>query len=159
MVKSSIASRIFIAMLAVLLTSCSNTWSPLPSSEGEETSQPVQTSYQPMKEKVMARTIDTAGVEKPVAVTMSGGGEIGLQSMDASDKLKMSRSLDAATGKTTTWVNGRTNITFSITPIKKVVIKDNPFCRQYQATAEKGSTRKEMNGTACVMSDGSWHTI
>jgi surface antigen len=108
---------------------------------------------------VMARTVDRTGEEKPVAVTMSGGGEIGLQSMDASDKLKMSKALDAATGKSTSWVNSRTNVKFTVTPIKKVVIQDNPFCRHYQVIAEKGNSRKESSGTACVMTDGSWHTI
>jgi surface antigen len=107
----------------------------------------------------MARTVDAAGEQKPVAVTMSGGGEIGLHSMDATDKQKMSRALDAATGKSTSWVNGRSGIKYTITPIKKVIIQNNPFCRQYQADAEKGDSKKAMNGTACVMTDGSWHTI
>ena len=149
--------RISIAVLALFISACSNTsLSPYPSSYQQTE---VINTTTPLKENVMARTVNEEGVEKPVVVTMAGGGEIGMQSMDGTDKQKMSRAMDSATGKPTTWVNARTNISFTVTPIKKVVIENNPFCRQYHALAEKGERRKEATGTACVMSDGSWHTI
>jgi surface antigen len=111
------------------------------------------------KQGVIAKSVDNTGQETNVNLTMSGGGEIGLASMDASDKLKMSRALDGATGKATHWVNSASGVNFTVTPIKKVVIENNPFCRQYLVEVARGSNQKELTGTACVTTDGSWHTI
>lgn len=86
------------------------------------------------------------------------GGSIE-KSMDQDDKVKLSRALDKAPGKTTSWENGLTGITYSVTPTKKIVINDNPFCREYHTTATKGGQTKEITGTACVAADGNWHTI
>jgi surface antigen len=86
------------------------------------------------------------------------GGSIE-KSMDQDDKTKLSRALDKAPGKTTTWENGLTGITYTVTPTKKIVIRDKPFCREYHTTATKGGNMKEITGTACVASDGNWHTI
>lgn len=111
------------------------------------------------KQGVIATSVDHAGQETSVNLTMTGGGEIGLASMDANDKLKMSRALDAATGKATHWTNNGSGVSFTVTPIKKVVIENNPFCRQYLVEVSRGSNQKELTGTACVTTDGSWHTI
>lgn len=86
------------------------------------------------------------------------GGSIE-KTMDADDKVKMSRALDKAPGKTSEWENGRTGITYAVTPIKKVVMQDNPICREYRTIASKGGQNREMTGVACVAADGNWHTV
>ena len=106
-----------------------------------------------------ATSVDKQGHESNVNITMTGGGAIGVRSMDADDKKKLSRALDAGTGKSTHWENGVTGVSYTVTPIKKVVVQGNPFCRQYSIQASRGSNSKTMNGTACVTTDGSWHSI
>lgn len=108
---------------------------------------------------MMARTIDQSGKATPVAVTMTGGEEIGLKSMNATDRNKMSRALDSATGKSTHWKNEATGMEFTVTPVKKIVINDNPFCREYTVLVVRGDRQKQVHGRACVTTDGSWHTI
>lgn len=108
---------------------------------------------------LVGTSVDRQGNERNVNITMTGGGEIGLKSMDADDKLKMSRALDAGTGKATHWENGATGVSYTVTPIRKVVVQGNPFCREYAVEAKRGSVVKNGGGTACVTTDGSWHTI
>lgn len=108
---------------------------------------------------VVATSVDQTGRETNVNLTMAGGGDIGLKSMDANDKSKMSHALDNATGKSTHWENGVSGINFTVTPTKKVVIENNPFCRHYLVVVAKGNYQKQFNGTACVTTDGGWHTI
>ena len=79
--------------------------------------------------------------------------------MDSDDKTKMSRALDKAPGKTTSWTNNRLGMHYAVTPIRKVVLKDNPYCRTYQMTATRGSHTKEVSGTACISEDGNWHPM
>jgi surface antigen len=86
------------------------------------------------------------------------GGSIE-KSMEKDDKIKMSRALDKSPGKTTSWTNNRNSMHYAVTPIRKIVLKDNPFCRTYQMTATRGSYTKEVSGTACVSDDGNWHPI
>ncbi len=81
------------------------------------------------------------------------------KSMDSDDKIKMSRALDKSPGKTTSWTNNRMGMHYAVTPIRKVVLKDNPFCRTYQMTATRGSHTKEVSGTACISEDGNWHPM
>lgn len=108
---------------------------------------------------LVGTSVDRQGNQSNVNITMTGGGDIGLKSMDADDKLKMSRALDSGTGKATHWENGATGITYMVTPIRKVVVQGNPFCREYSVQATRGSVTKNNSGTACVTTDGSWHTI
>lgn len=86
------------------------------------------------------------------------GGSIE-KSMDQDDKIKMSRALDKAPGKTTSWTNNRTGIHYEVTPIRKIVIKNNPYCRVYQTISTRGSFSKEVSGTACISEDGNWHPM
>lgn len=142
-----------LVILAAGLASCSNYMSDMSGEPFNEA--PVSLANQ----GVVARSVDQAGNETNVNVTMTGGGEIGARSMSADDKVKMSRALDAGTGKPTHWQNGATGISYTVTPIKKVVIQGNPFCREYSVVAERGANKKESRGTACVTTDGSWHTV
>jgi surface antigen len=145
-----------LIVLAAGLTGCSQN---MPSISGILPSSTPTQAVSPDKQGVIGKSVDQAGKETNVNVTMAGGGEISLKSMDAEDKTKMSRALDAGTGKSTRWVNGVSGISYTVTPIKKVVIQGNPFCRDYTVVAEKGNYTKESHGTACVTTDGSWHTV
>lgn len=108
---------------------------------------------------LVGTSVDRQGNQSNVNITMTGGGDIGLKSMDANDKLKMMRALDAGTGKPTHWENGATGVSYTVTPIRKVVVQGNPFCREYSVQASRGNATKTNGGTACVTTDGSWHTI
>lgn len=81
------------------------------------------------------------------------------KTMDANDKVKMSKALDKAPGKTTEWTNDLIGITYSVTPIKKVVLNNNPFCREYEIVIAKKGNMNTVRGTACIAEDGNWHTI
>lgn len=142
-----------LVILIAGLTSCSNYMSDMSGEPSDLTSPSLA------RQGVVAKSVDQAGNETNVNVTMTGGGEIGAKSMTADDKVKMSRALDAGTGKATHWQNGATGISYTVTPIKKVVIQGNPFCRSYSVVAERGGRTKESSGTACVTTDGSWHTV
>jgi surface antigen len=93
-----------------------------------------------------------------VAVGVQTGGTIGT-SMDALDKVKFSHALDKSPGKSTSWTNDSNGINYTVTPIKKVSINGNPFCRQYEVVAVKGESHRTVNGTACVAADGAWSEL
>ena len=95
-----------------------------------------------------------AGTAPGVAI----GGSIG-QSMDAFDRVKLSRALDKSPGKPTSWVNQGTGVDYTVTPLRKVTVNGNPFCRQYQTVATKGESKQQMTGTACVAADGAWSEV
>jgi surface antigen len=86
------------------------------------------------------------------------GGSIE-KSMDSNDKIKMSRALDKSPGKTTSWTNNHSGVRYDVTPIRKIVLKDNPICRTYNMVATRGAHNKEVSGTACVSNDGAWHPM
>jgi surface antigen len=146
-----------IALLAAVasLTACSN----MPGMYGIPGFGSSSKAQGTEKQGLPATSVDQTGKQTNVNITMTGGGEIGLKSMDAEDKSKMSHALDSGTGKATQWANGATGINYTVTPVKKVEIKGNPFCRTYVVVVMKGDYKKEVNGTACVTTDGSWHTI
>jgi surface antigen len=78
-------------------------------------------------------------------------------SMDSFDRTKLYRALDGGIGKATSWVNANTGITYTVVPTEKLSIGGNPFCRKYTVSSEKGASKNEINGTACVSTDGAWH--
>lgn len=150
----NVLMKISLVVMASVLAACS-------SMQGVSTAPTTSaaTEQEQMRNEVVGKTVDQAGKETSVNITMQGGGDIGLKSMNAADKTKMSRALDAATGKATHWQNGATGIEYTVTPVRKVVIEGNPFCREYQVLVEKDQYKKEFHGTACVTKDGAWHTI
>src|SRR5579885_991768 len=141
--------KMVVVIAAVSLTACSNMpgMSSIPGFGSATNAQGAE------KQGLPDASVDQAGKETNVNITMTGGGEIGLKSMDEQDKSKMSHALDSGTGKSTHWANGATGINYTVTPVKKVVIQGNPFCRQYNVVVEKGNYKKEINGTACVTTD------
>lgn len=147
--------RMAIIAAAAGLTACSNmpSMSSMPGFGSSTNAQGTE------KQGMPATSVDQGGKETNTNITMTGGGEIGLKSMDEQDKAKMSHALDNGTGKSTHWANGASGISYTVTPVKKVVIQGNPFCRTYLVVVEKGTYKKEINGTACVTTDGGWHTI
>jgi surface antigen len=148
----TIYSKLALIILAAGLAGCTNPFAGL---TGGQNSQMAGGSQQGL----VGTSVDRQGNPRDVNITMTGGGEIGVRSMDADDKIKMSRALDAGTGKSTHWENGATGIGYTVTPIRKVVVRGNPFCREYSVQAVKGSNVRNVGGTACVTTDGSWHTI
>lgn len=77
--------------------------------------------------------------------------------MDENDKKEMSSGLDKALGKSTEWSNPRTGIKYTVTPVAKLKVGDNPFCRRYQLNAIVKGQPKSVTGTACVsLVDSTW---
>jgi surface antigen len=141
-----------VAILAFTLAGCSDY---MPNFSGQSSQQANNIATKP----IVGSSVDQAGNQTNVNITMTGGGEISLKSMTSEDKNKMSRAMDAATGKSTQWTNSATGVSYTVTPIKKVVIEGNPFCRRYSVLVEQGNYKRDFGGTACVTTDGSWHTI
>lgn len=103
-------------------------------------------------------TLPTTPLSAPPANNEAMGGALE-KSMEKDDKIKMSRALDKSPGKTTSWTNNRTQIHYEVTPVKKIVLKDNPYCRTYTMLSIRGAYSKEISGTACVSDDGNWHPL
>ncbi|MDR3491798.1 MAG: hypothetical protein P4M12_07145 [Gammaproteobacteria bacterium] len=89
---------------------------------------------------------------------VSAGGSL-RKSMDNEDITKMSRAMDKSPGKSTHWTNGISGITYTVTPIRAVVVNGNHFCRKYTLTATKGTYTKDTSGTACVGNDTNWKDV
>lgn len=153
--------KLAILFLAVGLTACTDYMSSFPHIPGFGSGSTNNNAQLPVaKNGMVGTTVDqSTGQAVPVAVNMSGGEAIGLKSMDELDKSKMSHALDGAPGKATTWQNASSGITYTVTPTRKVVISGNPFCREYQVKIARGSNSRDVTATACVTTDGSWHTI
>lgn len=109
----------------------------------------------PKNESMNAQTTDTSLASASTAI----GGNIE-RSMDANDKEKLSRALDKSLGKSTEWINGSTNIAYTVTPTRKLAYNGNPYCRQYTLVSVANDIKNEINGTACVSStDSTWRVI
>lgn len=117
-----------------------------------------QMNNQPKKiAAVSTSTVETASNE-----SMSGSGAIGgnvAMSMDGTDKSKMSHALDNALGKSTTWTNSISDITYTVTPTEKVTINNNSFCRRYTIKAMKNGNEQNSTRTACVGADANWQEV
>ncbi len=102
---------------------------------------------------------EKTGDEQNFAVNMTGGGSIAAPSMNDSDKSQMAHALDAPLGKSVQWTNGGTGYSYTVTPVRKVVINQNPFCREYGLVIVKDGNREAVRATACVTTDGNWHRV
>jgi surface antigen len=99
-------------------------------------------------------------VPKAPAHTIEQNPEIGVKSMDADDKDKMSHALDQGLGKSTEWSNARTGIKYTVTPVKKVSFETNSICREYTVVITKGEAKRDLSGTACVsVTDSKWYIV
>lgn len=99
----------------------------------------------------------TATLTEPTSdAPIGGSADYG---MDELDRKKLSRALDGGIGKATSWQNANTGTKYTVVPVEKLTIQGNPFCRKYTVTTEKGGYKKEVNGTACVATDGAWHPV
>lgn len=91
----------------------------------------------------------TSSSEKEVGGSLRG-------SMDEIDRSKLYHGLDGALGKSTTWENPSTGISYTVTPVEKVAVGDNQICRKYTIHATRGGKEENFDGTACVGTDGNW---
>lgn len=150
-------STLGLVLIISGLTACSS----LPSLHGGSSSTQVTETPIDNQETTLASSKSGIATNQPTntfsaQTNASVGGSL-TRSMDADDKIKMSRSLDKALGKKTEWKNEVTGITYAVVPVKKVTIGDNHFCRVYTMTATRGDTTQELNETACIGQDGEWH--
>lgn len=148
---------IYVSFLTFTLSSCST--------QVSEFFQPSANQPNPHAEAAKRGVVVTEAAPQTKMALMSGApventGSIGgniHSTMDSTDKTKMSRGLDNGLGKSTNWVNARTNMQYSVTPTATATIKGNPFCRKYSLTATKGDNTRNYSGVACLESDGEWH--
>lgn len=137
----SIALKTIVLLTAFSLSACSTNF----------------LSSQSSSQKKYADSQVGGNAENPVATGEAPGSS--LAKMDEADRSKMFHALDSAPGKATNWTNPATGIAYTVTPVKKVTINGNPYCREYQTIAVKEDKQKEINGTACVGQDGQWHSV
>ena len=152
MTKASI--KLILLILSMSLTACSSIQSL--------TSYTSQPTVKEAPSQGSGTFVTDTGSTVPVATVSESnqplGGE-GAKSMDQIDKSKLSHALDSPLGKATHWQNANTGINYTVVPTQKVTINGNSLCRKYQVTLEKGDKSRQVNGTACISTDGNWHSI
>jgi surface antigen len=139
--KTQLVRNLLLLSLNAALVGCVYNWS------GSNETTAVNADGQPMT--VTSKSI---GSGQPL------GGYIE-QYMDANDKIKLSRGMDGAPGKATSWSNPVNGAEFSVTPIEKVAIDGARYCRSYRVTMTRQGAQDQVNGTACIRDDGTWHTV
>ncbi len=97
-----------------------------------------------------------------IAGTIAGsmiGRRIG-EGMDESDRLNTAAALrDSRTGQGATWVNPDNGTRYTVTPTRTFENSGAP-CREFRVDANVGGEpNQEVNGTACLQSDGSWMIV
>src|SRR3990167_2922649 len=97
--------------------------------------------------------IEALSHETPVGVPV--GGAIAT-AMNPQDKDKLNHALDKAIGTQTIWMNGRRDVVYTVTPVRKVTISGNTLCRDYEIKSVRNQAQTSMHGTACVAADGAW---
>ncbi len=87
------------------------------------------------------------------------GQQIG-ESMDDSDRLNTAAALrDSRTGQGATWVNPDNGTRYTVTPTRTFQSSGAP-CRDFRVDANVGGEpNQQVNGTACLQSDGSWMIV
>jgi surface antigen len=111
-----------------------------------------------------SQSAGNSGIANPQAnvTTLAAGapleGDLGTK-MDANDNEKVSKALDAALGKPTSWKNPISDIAFVVTPIQKIRTSDNKICRTYSLKADRNGQIDEVRGTACVSDKGAWQVM
>jgi len=152
--------QILTLMMISSLTACSTLRGPENTTTTAGTEAP---AAKPVDENTLASSNTGVYTNNPEnKFTSASNSQVGgnlINSMDSNDKTKMSRGLDKAIGKITTWTNEMTGIQYTVNPIQKVVIGGNQFCRKYMLTATKGENTREINAVACVGTDGEWHAV
>lgn len=95
-----------------------------------------------------------------IAGTLAGalvGGAIG-RSMDQTDRLKVSRSLETErTGAASHWRNPDSGNQYTVTPTRTYETAGTP-CREYTVDGVVGGRKEKIYGTACRQADGTWRT-
>ncbi len=158
MIKQPI--KLILLLLSISLTACSNFPSLTSFTSGTQTTATTQptNATQPGSGTFVTNTGNVVPVSTVQESNQPLGGGVA-QSMDTIDKSKLSHALDSPLGKSTQWSNGNTGINYTVVPTQKVTISGNSLCRRYNATAVKGDKTRQMNGVACISTDGNWHSI
>jgi len=88
------------------------------------------------------------------------GAAIG-ESMDSSDKNHMATfSHSLKSSQSTSWVNTKTGIMYTFTPLHSVRHEGYSYCRKYKVTASYPSHKvKRYYGVACRQSNGTWAVV
>jgi len=97
----------------------------------------------------------TAATIVGTLIGASIGGSVG-QSMDNTDRLKVSHSLETVrTGVPSTWRNPDTGSQYTVTSTRTYKKNAAP-CREFTMDAVIGGANEHVYGTACRQADGSW---
>ena len=143
--------KLIVIFACMILAACS-TYSP-------PQNRPIAKAPTTVDDMMTQAVVDTA---EPTEETVAAGplisGAIG-NAMDSNDKLKLSRALDHPPGKSTHWMNPTTGMSYKVTPVRKIKVDGNPYCREYQMSVTTNGKLEEQNGTACVGEDGNWRPV
>ena len=106
---------------------------------------------------------DGSGQTVAIIIGSIAGSMIGRQigeSMDETDRLNTALALrDSRTGEGATWVNPDNGARYTVTPTRTFENGNGP-CRDFRLDANVGGQpNQEVNGTACLQSDGSWMIV
>jgi len=107
---------------------------------------------------------DTSTLAPPTGLTHSEtpgvafGGNI-RANMDNVDLSKLSRAMDKSPGRSTHWENAARGVKYTVTPVKRVTVNGNKFCRSYSLIEERGSHQRSADGVACVGDDTNWKDV
>lgn len=135
-----------VSLLALTLAACSSMYSQ------QQSSGQVVATGGAQGEKAIELSGEPVAATPPLAGNIEG-------SMDSNDRNKLSRALDGGIGKATTWTSSATGITYTVVPTRKISVGGNNLCRKYTITATRGGSQQQVSGSACVASDGAWHTV
>lgn len=141
-------TKLFLLAACLNLAGCyTNFFQPNPSTA------PTVTTSQKQNTEQMENMSNLTASDAPLST-----GNLA-RAMDANDKMKMSTALDKAIGKSTHWFNSRTNVGYTVTPVKKVNLNGNHLCRQYDTVMTIDHQDHSSSGTACISADGGWHSV
>lgn len=142
--------QLAVVVAASSLAACS-TWNDWGSNTPSEKSQ------REMKQNQSGQA-NQGPVSNPAAQNAVGGHAA--REMDSIDRSKLWHALDKPIGKSTTWTNGNTSMSYTVVPTEKITVNGNTFCRRYQVTATPmGGSSRLTTGTACVGADGNWEAV
>lgn len=105
------------------------------------------------------------GDERTVAIiggTIIGaivGGSIG-RAMDEVDQNCVGQVLEhAPDGRTVIWADPDGGPRYRVTPVRTYQDEGGRYCRDYTTSAVINGAEREIHGTACRLSDGSWRLV
>lgn len=138
---------VFMALIGLNLSGCSNNATPVSVTGNEIFPGPVSNTI------VGPPVTPNNNILAPGAIV---GGLIG-QSMDSSDDTHVTEGLSGGTYRSSSWVNPHTGIRYTLVPTtNKMTYHGNEHCRRFRVSATINDRPLNYYGVACKQTEGSW---